>query len=364
MVFGPFVPYGSRKNIGDIGMSCKDIFLGSAMAAGLMVVAAQAQPAPSYSISKTVPIGAPDRWDYVVFDPLENRVYASHGDRVSVVDGGSGTSIGTISLGEGAVSHGVVALDDLGKGYTDDGKAGVAVVFDLKTLKVLHTVKAEPDADGIVYDHKSGHVLVITGDSGKVVVIDPETDKVLGEIDGGGPLEFGVSDEKGKFYVDGEDKNEIVRMDLATNKADAHWPLTGCKTPHGLAIDRAHMRLFASCGSKVMDVMNAQTGQVIASLPIGQGTDFDTFYPAKDLAFSSNRDGTLSVLAERSPDKFEALTPIKSKFGARTMALDEKTGRIFLISSDVTENNAVPVTDRNHFKVVPGSAEIIFLDPK
>ena len=169
-----------------------------------------------------------------------------------------------------------------------------------KTLKVLHTIKAEPDADGIVYDRKSGHVLVITGDSGKVVVIDPKTDKVLTEIDGGGPLEFGVSDEKGKFYVDGEDKNEIVRMDLATNKADAHWPLTGCKTPHGLAMDRAHMRLFASCGNKVMDVMNAETGAVIASLPIGQGTDFDAFYPAKGLAFSSNRDGTLSVIAEQS----------------------------------------------------------------
>ena len=129
-----------------------------------------------------------------------------------------------------AVTHGIVALNDLGKGYTDDGKAGVAVVFDLKTLKVLRPIKAEPDADGIVYDPKSGHVLVITGDSGKVVVIDPKTDKVLTEIDGGGPLEFGVLDGKGKFYVDGEDKNEIVRMDLATNKADAHWPLTGCKS--------------------------------------------------------------------------------------------------------------------------------------
>jgi YVTN family beta-propeller protein len=344
-------------------MTRKRFLFGTVMAAA-MAASAQAQPAPSYSITKTVPIGAPDRWDYVVFDPAGNRVYASHGDRLSVVDAGSGASVGTVSLGDGAVSHGVVALDDLGKGYTDEGKAGVAVVFDLKTLKVLHTIKAEPDADGIVYDRKSGHVLVITGDSGKVVVIDPKTDKVISEIDGGGPLEFGVSDEKGKFYVDGEDKNEIVRMDLATGKADAHWPLTGCKTPHGLAIDRAHMRLFASCGSSVMDVMNAETGQVIASLPIGQGTDFDAFYPAKGLAFSSNRDGTLSVIAERSPDKFEALTPIKTKVGARTMALDEKTGRIYLIASDVTENDAVPATDRNHFKVVPGSAAILFLDPK
>jgi YVTN family beta-propeller protein len=229
---------------------------------------------------------------------------------------------------------------------------------------VLHTIKAAPDADGIVFDRRSGHVLVITGDSGKVVVIDPKTDKVITEIDGGGPLEFGVSDEKGKFFVDGEDKNEIVRMDLATNKADAHWPLTGCKAPHGLAIDRAHMRLFASCGNKMMDVMNAETGAVIASLPIGAGTDFDAFYPAKGLAFSSNREGTLSVIAEQSPDKFVVLPPISTKFGARTMALDEKTGRIYTISSEVTENNAIPVTDRTHYKITPGSAEVLFLDPK
>ena len=325
---------------------------------------AEAQPAPAYQVTKTVAIGAPDRWDYVVFDPVSARVYASHGNIVSVVDGHSGASIGTITVGADAVTHGIVALNDLGKGYTDDGKNGLAVVFDLKSLKVLRTIKAEPDADGIVYDQKSGHVLVITGDSGKVVVIDPKTDKVITEIDGGGPLEFGALGDNGKFYVDGEDKNEVVRMDLATNKADAHWPLTGCKTPHGLALDKAHMRLFASCGNKIMDVMNAETGAVIASLPIGQGTDFDAFYPAKGLAFSSNREGTLSVIAERSPDKFEALSPIKTKFGARTMALDEKTGRIYLIASDVTQNTSVPVTDRNHFKTVPGSAEVLFLDPK
>jgi YVTN family beta-propeller protein len=339
-------------------------WFGIVLTALAVATAAQAQQAPAYTVTKTVPIGAPDRWDYVVFDSVSSRVYASHGNVVSVVDGRSGAAIGTINVGADAVTHGIVALGDLGKGYTDDGKAGVAVVFDLKTLKVLHTIKAEPDADGIAYDAKSGHVLVITGDSGKVVVIDPKTDKAIAEIDGGGPLEFGVSDEKGKFFVDGEDKNEIVRMDLATNKADAHWPLTGCKTPHGLAIDRAHMRLFASCGNKVMDVMNAESGAVIASLPIGMGTDFDAFYPAKNLAFSSNREGTLSVIAEQGPDKFVALPPISTKFGARTMALDEKTGRIYTISSEVTENKAVPVTDRTHYKVTPGSAEVLFLDPK
>jgi len=345
-------------------MQLKTSFFVNACLALTCVGSAGAQPAPAYQVTKAIPIGAPDRWDYVVFDPVSGRVYASHGNIVSVVDGRSGASIGTISVGPDAVTHGIVALDDLGKGYTDDGKAGVAVVFDLKTLKVLRTIKAEPDADGITYDRRTGHVMVITGDSGKVVVIDPKTDKVVSEIDGGGPLEMGVSDEKGKYFVDGEDKNEIVRMDLTTNKADAHWPLTGCKTPHGLAIDRVHMRLFASCGNQAMDVMNADTGAIIATLPIGMGTDAAAFWPANDLAFSSNREGTLSVIAERSPEKFEALKPIPTKAGARTMALDEKTGRIYLTASEVAVNNSVPATDRNHFKTVPGSAEILFLDPK
>jgi DNA-binding beta-propeller fold protein YncE len=333
-----------------------------ALCAAAAIKVVQAQPAPSYTISKTVPIGAPDRWDYAVFDPVSPRVYVSHSDKLTVVDAKSGALVGTIDVG--GTTHGIAALNDLGKGYTDDGKAGVAVVFDLKTLKVLRQIKAEPDADGIVYDRNSGHVLVITGDSGKVVVIDPKTDTVVGEIDGGGPLEFGVSDGQGKFFVDGEEKNEIVRMDLASNKADAHWSLTGCVTPHGLAMDLAHRRLFASCGNAIMDVMNADTGTVIASLPIGQGTDFATFDPVRQLAFSSNRDGTLSIIAERSPDKFEALPPVATKYGARTMALDPKTGRIYLVASDVTVNKDAAPTDRNRYKVTPGTAEILFLDPK
>ena len=210
---------------------------------------------------------------------------------------------------------------------------------------------------------KGKHVLVITGDSGKVIVIDPSTDTVVATIDGGGGLEFGALGGNGKFYVDGEKNNEIVRMDLNKNQADAHWPLTGCTTPHGLAIDTAAMRLFASCANKVMVVMDARTGAVITTLPIGAGTDFAAFDANRHLAFSSNRDGTLSVIAERTPGHFEALPPVKTAYGARTMAIDPRSGRIFLVASDVTADDAVPVTDRGHYKVVPGSAKLLFLDP-
>jgi YVTN family beta-propeller protein len=340
-----------KKRIGLL--ACMAILATSAIAA--------AQTAGRYSITKTIPIGAPDRWDYVVFDPALDRVYAAHGANVTVVDGTTGAIVGTIEVG--GATHGIASVHALGKGYTDDGKAGEVVVFDLKSLKVLGRVKAEPDADGIVYDAKSGHVLVIDGDSGKVTVIDPKSDTAVATIDGGGGLEFGVSDEAGKFYVDGEKNNEVVRMDLASNKADAHWPLTGCITPHGLAIDRPHMRLFASCANKTMVVMNATNGAVMAALPIGDGTDFAEFDASRGLAFSSNRDGTLSVIAERSPDTFEALPPVETERGARTMAVDRKTGRIYLVAADVTVNDALPASDRGHYAVKPGSVKLLFLDP-
>lgn len=324
----------------------------------LATTAALAQTAPSYKLVKTVPIGAPDRWDYVVYH--DGRAYIAHADVLTVVDVAAGKVAGTLKVG--GASHGFAAVPGLNKGYTDDGKAGVAVAFDLKTLKETARIKVLPDADGIVYDPASGHVLVITGDSGKVAVIDPKTDKLIATIDGGGPLEFGVLDGNGKFYVDGEDKNEIVRMDLATNTADAHWPLAGCKTPHGLAIDRAKMVLFASCASKVMDVVNAKDGTLIATLPIGEGTDFAEYDATRGLAFSSNRDGTVSVITQKG-GKYVALAPITTMRGARTMGLDARTGRLFLVASDVTENNAVPATDRAHFKVTPGTAKLLVLEP-
>jgi YVTN family beta-propeller protein len=321
-----------------------------------------AQSGPAYRITKTVALGTPDRWDYVVFDPVLDRVYVSHGEKVTVVDGANGAIVGQIDGITGA-THGIASVHALGKGYTDDGKAGMAVSFDLKTLKVVKRIKAEPDADGIVYDPPSKHILVIDGDSGKVTVIDPKTDTVVATIDGGGGLEFGVSGENGKFYVDGADKNEIVRMDTTTNKADAHWPMPGCVKPHGLAIDRAHMRLFASCGNKIMTVVDAEAGAVITNLPIGEGTDFAEFDPTRGWAFSSNRDGTLSIIAEKSPTSFVALPAVATEVGARTMATDPKTGRIYLVTAEMTVNESAAPTDLRHrYSVKPGSVKLLFLD--
>ena len=339
------------------------IALAAALATFGPTAAAPAADAPAYHIAKTIPLGAPDRWDYLTFDPQTSRVYVAHGDRVTVVDGRSGAVIGNVEGMPGG-THGIGISHATGQGFTDDGKAGVAAVFDLKTLKVTKTIKAEPDADGISYDPSSGHMFVIDGDSAKLTVIDPKTDTVVATINTGGQLEFGVSGDNGKFYVNGTEKHEIVRVDTATNKVDAHWPMPTCLHPHGLAIDRVHHRLFASCANKVMVVMNADNGTVLASLPIGEGTDAADFDPDRDLAYSSNREGMLSVIAERSPDSFVALPAIQTESGARTMALDPASGRIYLVTADITENKAVPATDYRHrFTIKPGTVRLLFLDP-
>ena len=338
------------------------VVAGALLASNTLITAASRAEPPSYHVSMVVPLGIPDRWDYVVFDPDTHRVYVAHGDRVTVVDGTNGHIVGAVQGMPGG-THGIAVSHATGTGYTDDGKAGVVVEFDLTTLKVLKQIKAEADADGIVFDPASGHIFVIDGDSGKLTVIDPKTDAVVATVDAGGGLEFGDAGNNGKFYVDGVEKNEIVRVDTATNTVDAHWPMPTCVKPHGLAIDREHHRLFASCSNKVMVVMNADDGKVMATLPIGEGTDFASFDPQSGLAYSSNRDGTLSVVAETSPDTFETLPSIKTQTGARTMALDAKSGRIYLVTADMTVNVSATLGDfRHRYSVKPGSVRLLFLD--
>jgi DNA-binding beta-propeller fold protein YncE len=333
------------------------------LASDLTIAATFPVEPPNYQISKVVPLGLPDRWDYVTYDADSHRVYVAHGDRITVVDGDSGAVIGSVEGMPGG-THGVAISHATGKGYTDDGKAGVAVEFDLRSLKVVKHIKAESDADGIVFDPPSEHLFVIDGDSAKLTVIDPQTDVVVATIDGGGGLEFGDTGGNGKFYVDGAERNEIVRVDTSTNKVDAHWAMPTCVRPHGLAIDRAHHRLFASCSNKVMVVMNADNGAVIATLPIGDGTDFASFDPQRDLAYSSNRDGTLSVVAEKSPDDFVSLPPIQTQLGARTMAINPKNGRIYLVTADMAVNqSAAPTDSRHRYNVTSGSVRLLFLDP-
>jgi len=338
------------------------IFVGASF---LVLSATQAgAQTPSYHVTKTVALGAPDRWDYVIHDRDGHRVFVAHGDKVAVVDARSGTLLGTVEGIPGG-THGTVAVD--GKGYTDDGEAGQAIVFDLKTFKVEKRIKAEDDADGIALDSASGHIFVVDGDSKAITVIDPKSDKVVSTIHTGGGLEAAVSGGNGKLYVNGSEKKELLRVDIATNKIDAHWPIPNCTSPHGLAIDAQAHRLFVSCVNQVMTIVNADNGSVITTLPIGRGTDSAAFDPKRKLAFSSNGgDGTISVIREVDPQTFVSAGEIKTQVTGRTMDIDPDTGRLFVAAADIDPNAPVPLGKDGkpgRPKPLPGSLKLLFLDP-
>jgi DNA-binding beta-propeller fold protein YncE len=349
----------------EAGEKMKYAFALAALLAVAATSSAADEPAaaPPYKVTKTIPLGGADRWDYLAFDAPSHRLYISHGPEVTVVDAAKDAVIGTIGTFSGG-THGIGIAAHAGRGYTDDGKAGAAVSFDLQTLKTVSTIKTAPDADGIGFDPASGHIFVINGDSASVTMIDPEKDQAIATVDGGGGLEFGVADGKGKLYVNGADKQELVRIDTKTNQADAHWSIPTCKSPHGLAIDAETRRVFTSCVNGVMLAIDADNGKVIATLPIGQYTDAAAFDPVRKRVFSSNGDGTLSVYAEKDANTFVALPTVQTQRGARTMALDPASGRVYLATSDIDKIDP-PATPggRPHVSWVPGSFKLLILDP-
>lgn len=338
------------------------LFLATAAALAIGAASAQAQAPAGYKVVKEVALGGPERWDYVVYDGPSHRVYVAHSDRISVVDGKDGKLIGEVTGVSG--THGVGISG--GKGYTDDGQAGQVIVFDPKTLKVLKRIPAKEDADGVTVETKTGHVFVVDGDSKTVTVVDPKTDTAVANIDTGGGMEYAVPGDDGKVYVNGAEKKEIVRIDAKTNAIDARWPIPGCTSPHGLAIDTAGHRLFVTCVNKVMTVVDTGNGSVVATLPIGQGTDAAAFDPVRKRAFSSNGDGTLTVVAEKGPNSFSVAETVQTRVTGRTMGIDPASGRLFIAAADVDAKAPVtpgPNGRPGRPKLVPGSLKLLFLDP-
>ena len=345
----------------------------TAVVFGLLPIAsargASGSAAARYHLTHSVGLGAPDRWDYVLYDGPSHRVYVAHGDRVTVVDGRSGTIIGQVTGMPGG-THGIAISHAAGLGYTDDGRAGQAVAFSLKTLKVVKRLAAAADADAVTIDPTSGHVFVVDGDPGLLTVIDPASDRVVATVHVGGKLEFPVAGHNGKVYVNGVEKREIYRIDTATNQVDATWPIPQCEAPHGLAIDTATHRLFSSCENGRLMIVNADSGATVAALPIGQGTDAAAFDPTRKLVFSSNgMDGTVSVIREVDANTFVPAGTVRTVLSARTMSVDPVSGRLFLAGA-TTHAKAMAAyrAAREAGKhaaspFVPGSLKLLFFDP-
>lgn len=329
---------------------------------GAFAATAAAATTPEYRLVKTVVLGAPERWDYVTFDPAQDRVYVAHSTQMDVIDGSTGRIIGRIPDIAGA--HGVATAPSLGRGYADDGKTGSVTIFDLATLKTLGTIPADNDSDAMIYDPVTRLLVVANGDAHDASIIDVATSKRLANVPLGGSPEAMVVDGRGNVFINVASANQIVRLNLRKRSVDARWPTVGCESPHGLAIDRVTARLFISCENAQMLVLNAADGRSLALLPIGHGTDSAGFDPVRKRAFSSNGDGTLSVIAEKSPNAFVALGNVTTAPGARTMAVDPKTGRVFLVTATVTSQQPPDRPGGHpHYVFAPGSVKLLILDP-
>jgi len=314
--------------------------------AGLVIVVASfalcglAAAQGSWAVEKTFHIGGEGGWDYVTLDAENHRLYVPRSTHTMVIDAETGKTLADIPGQKH--NHGVALAPDAGRGFISDGE-GAIVIFDLKTNAVLGTVKAQPDADGIIFDKASGLVLCVSGDNGVLMTLkpdaDPKTASIDAPIDLGGKPEFLASDGAGKVYINLEDKDQVAVVDIKARKVLAHWPTAPGGHPVGLSIDPEKHRLFIGCRNpQKLIVMSTDDGGILADLPIGVGVDATRFDGHE--AFASCRDGKLNVAAEIAPGKFEIVQTVTTPLGARTMDIDASAHKVYLPTAEFEEQKA------------------------
>jgi DNA-binding beta-propeller fold protein YncE len=293
-------------------------------------VFAQAK-APGYHVLKKIALKGEGGWDYLTLDAKARRLYIARATRVMVMDVDKGTLVGEVAKTSGV--HGVALVPKRNRGFSSNGRDATVTVFDLKTLEEKARIKVGKGPDAILYDDATGRVFTFNARDRSATAIDAIKEKVVGTIKLGGKPEFAVADGKGHVYVNIEDKNEVLDLDVNKLTVKHRWSLASGKRPAGLAMDRAHRRLFATCGNEKMVILDADSGKVLDTVAIGKGTDACVFDADRGLAFSSNRDGTLTVVREAGKGKFEVAETVTTQAGARTMALDTKTHKLFLATA-------------------------------
>lgn len=317
------------------------------------------QDKTNYSVQRTIALPGNDWWDYLAIDPGSGNLYVSHGSCVNIVDKVTGDSLGTISHTDGV--HGIAFIDALGRGYTSNGRLNNVTVFDLKTFRPLGQIATGENPDAIFYETFSKKIITCNGRSHNITVIDPQTNKVVATTDVGGKPEAPASDGKGIFYVNIEDKGEIVAISAKDFSVINRWSLAPGEEPTGLAYDPQTQRLFSGCDGQLI-VLDAIEGKVVAKLPIGDGCDGVAFDPAQKLIFTSNGEGTVTIIRENSANDFSVEATVPTQRGARTIAFDPQTQEIFLPTSDFGE--APPATaDNPHPRaaLIPDSFKVLVL---
>ncbi len=298
---------------------------------GVGLLSAADTPASDYKVLKKYQIGGEGGWDYLTMDSSARRLYIARSNRVTVLDVDTGKVVGEIPNEPGI--HGVALVPERKQGYSSNGGDSTVMIFSLETLKETSRVKVGSRPDAILYDPFSDRVFTFNAGSKDATAIATETGMVAGTVPLGGKPEAGVSDEKGTIYVNLENENQIIAFDAKTLAVKTRYPTAPGEKAVGLAMDRAKRRLFCTCGNQKMVILDADSGKVLASPTIGKGTDACVFDPETKLAFSSNRDGTLTIVEEEPAGQFRVAANVPTMEGARTMALDIKTHNIVLCTA-------------------------------
>ena len=312
-------------------------------------VAALLAQSSSYRIAQTYTLGGEGRWDYVVPDPPNHRLFIARENRVMVVDENNGTLLGEVTGIQGA--HGTAVAQSSGHGFATQGNDQSVAMFDLKTYKTLGRIPAAEDADAIIYDGASNRVFTFNGDAHSSTAIDP-AGKLITNIPLGGKPEYGASAGDGKVYGNLTDTSEVVEIDAKTATVSRRWPTAPCKQPVSMALDTAHHRLFSGCRSGVMAISDYQAGKVVATVPIGTGVDGAGYDAASGDAFASNADGTLTVIHQDTPDQYHVAETVTTPQGSRNMGLDPTNHRVFIVSAKFGE---APAGGRGRAPVLPGT---------
>jgi DNA-binding beta-propeller fold protein YncE len=324
-----------------------------------MAVICLAGEAPGFKVTKKYPVPGNGGFDYIVFDSSSNRLYVSHGTEVNVLDADSGKVLGKVEDTPGV--HGTSIVPSLHRGFTTNGGNATVSVFDTETFKTVKKIPVDKDPDFTFYDPGTKRVLVCHGDAAAITAIDPEKQEVIGKIDLGGGAEAAVVDGKGTGFVNLEEESTVVSFDPQRLTVQQKWPITGCKTPTGLAMDTSNSRLFIGCRSKVLAVMDASNGKVITTLPIGERVDAVAFDAENKLIFASNGGGTVSVIRQKSPNDYESVGDIRTQPSAKTMAFDPKTKRLFLSAAEM-ESSPTTTGQRARMRPKPGSFTVLVVE--
>ena len=332
-------------------------------AAGVPGQAASPAADAGYHVTGRIALPGEGGWDYLLADAASHRLYVSHGTQVVVVDTDRDSVVGLIHDTPGV--HGIAIAPALGRGFTSNGRDSTVTIFDLQTLTPIQRVTVTGrNPDAIAYDPATRRVFTFNGGSASATVIDAAAGRVIGTIPLPGKPEFARVDGRGRLWVNIEDRSVVVPVDTRAMTAGTPWPLAPCEGPTGMAADTVHHRLFIGCSNRLMAVLSSDNGTIVATLPIGGGVDGNAFDAATQLAFASNGEGTLTVVHEDTPDRYRVIAAVPTAPRARTMALDERTHRIYLSTAGFAPPPPASADNpRPRAPMVPGSFAVVVLAP-